>query len=352
MEKKKLELIQKEIDEKRKASRRSIQQEQSVKKDLKELEDRLATHQKKLQSLGSQLKRTGVQIQTVRRNIYLLEREMETRRDDDLQLLRRLAIEVPSLDLPDVDGDGYLDRMTRERGHISLVERGHDLWKGASLRKGKTEGTLGHLENRYQGLSKEQTAIARQKEAAAREDSQKREVLTKLQKERASYEAAIHDLETASVRVKDLLSTYERSVKPTPDTGFALERGRLPWPIDGEIVVGYGRQKLPDFEAFVERKGVEIVPASGKEVHAIFGGTVVYADDLKGYGKMVIVDHGGKYYSVYGHASQILVSKGNPVKKGQTIASLTGVAEGNTLYFEIRHGGGTENPVAWLKPKK
>jgi septal ring factor EnvC (AmiA/AmiB activator) len=82
-------------------------------------------------------------------------------------------------------------------------------------------------------------------------------------------------------------------------------------------------------------------------------GTVIFADRFSGYGKMVIVDHGQRYYTVYAHLGEILKDVGATVQKGETIASVgdSDSPKGARLYFEIRKDGKALDPVAWLRPR-
>ncbi|MBI4715908.1 MAG: peptidoglycan DD-metalloendopeptidase family protein [Nitrospirae bacterium] len=355
-EQKKLEQIKKEISEKKKASRKTAREEQNVQKELKRLKDQLGAQEKKLGNLNRRLKKVQGDIGQVRTEISVLERKMEARREEIGRTLRRMAMAAPSefgfLPAPD---PGIMEGMAEVRYLRVAATAGHGTWRAMESTKEGTEGRLADLRGTYQGLSRDQTKTLRRKEEISRTDEKKRVLLADIRKERSVVEAAIRDLEAASARVRDLISSYEKSIGATRDAGFAREKGKLPWPLEGRVVGAYGPQKHPEFGTVVERKGVDIAAASGAEIHAVFAGTVVFSDWLKGYGRMVIVDHGGKYYTVYGHAGHVLVSRGNVVKKGEVIARVgeTGSGEDglNVLYFEVRHGGGTENPLAWLKSK-
>jgi septal ring factor EnvC (AmiA/AmiB activator) len=359
-EKKKLEQIQKEIAEKKKASQKTARQEKAVKTEMKELESKLTAQKTKIRSMNLQLGKMGTEIRNVQEGVHLLENRMDTRKDDIRIFLRRAGITASastSTGFPPVPRSDTIDRMAEEFYFRKLALTGYETWADMASKKGETENHLSQLKGKYKGLSRNQIALLRQKNEAERAGEQKKIMLTRIQNKRADYEASIKGLQKASARVQDLLSSYEKSRKSSVETGFAREKGHLPWPMDGDVVTGFGSQKDPDFGIVVERKGIEIAAVVEKNVHAVHDGIVVYADFLKGHGSTVILDHGGKYYSIYAHATQILVSKGSSVKEGQVIARVTlpdSVREESeaTLYFEIRHGAGPENPLAWLKPRK
>ena len=94
------------------------------------------------------------------------------------------------------------------------------------------------------------------------------------------------------------------------------------------------------------------MPPLGQQIQVVHDGTVLYADWFRGYGKLIIVDHGEEFYSLYAHASDLLVQVGDAVRVGQLIARVgeTGSLEGPQLYFEVRYRGEPQDPLAWLSP--
>lgn len=130
------------------------------------------------------------------------------------------------------------------------------------------------------------------------------------------------------------------------------KKGKLPWPVEGKIITRFGVQKHPQFKTITMNNGIEISPEkTGIIVKSIHPGKVVYADYFKGYGNLVIIDHGMTYYSLYGHCSDFLVKKGEFVKTQHAIAFVGdfGSLEGITLYFELRFKTKPLNPLQWLR---
>ncbi|MFQ5543500.1 MAG: murein hydrolase activator EnvC family protein, partial [Nitrospiria bacterium] len=135
---------------------------------------------------------------------------------------------------------------------------------------------------------------------------------------------------------------------------FSKERGRLEWPKGGKVASLFGRQKHPKFDTMIYRKGIEIAPSRGSEVRSVYDGTIVYADWFRGYGLVIIIDHGENYYSLYAHLNKVLVSVGDMVKKERMIGEVgkTGLSRDPKLYFEIRHEGEPVNPLVWLQKRR
>ena len=142
-------------------------------------------------------------------------------------------------------------------------------------------------------------------------------------------------------------------VEATPEPGFPKEafstlRGRLRLPVRGELT---GRFGAPRGEAGSEAKGVFIRAAEGQPVRAIAPGRVVFADWMRGFGNLLIVDHGEAYLSIYANNESLLKQVGDAVVAGDAIAT-TGSSGGNEetgLYFELRHLGRAFDPLRWVK---
>ena len=132
-----------------------------------------------------------------------------------------------------------------------------------------------------------------------------------------------------------------------PAGAFASLKGQLRAPVAGRIAARFG-SKRGDGPSW---KGVFIRTGEGSEVHAIAGGRVVFSDWLRGFGNLIIVDHGGQYMSIYGNNQSLLKRVGDAVKGGDAIASAgnSGGNEESGLYFELRHQGRAFDPATWVK---
>lgn len=129
---------------------------------------------------------------------------------------------------------------------------------------------------------------------------------------------------------------------------FSSQRGHLQWPTRGRLRDLFGKHREA---AQVRWNGVLITASEGNEVHAISHGRVAYADWLRGYGLLIIVDHGEGYMSLYGHNQSLFKETGDWVEAGEVIGSVgkSGGQDEAALYFEIRHNGKPRNPAKWCK---
>jgi septal ring factor EnvC (AmiA/AmiB activator) len=146
----------------------------------------------------------------------------------------------------------------------------------------------------------------------------------------------------------------ERLSRSIVGRGFRALKGRLPWPVNGKVLVPFGKYKDPQFNIPVFKNGIEIKAKKGAIARAIAGGKVVFANWFKGYGQLLIISHGGGYHSLYGNLSEIFHKTGDIIKRGTAIGKIgeSGLLNVPTLYFEIRHKGKPLDPLQWLRKKK
>jgi murein hydrolase activator len=181
----------------------------------------------------------------------------------------------------------------------------------------------------------------------------KEAVLSGLRHQQAAQKRTLFELVDQERQIRDLVGRLARegSTGPVPSLGFARYRGALSWPARGRVAVPFGKVRHPRFSTIVPHPGIDIAADPGQEVHAVFDGRVVFSDWFKGYGEMVVMDHGDGYLSIYGHVSERLVTVGEDVRRGNLIARSGegGSFDAPGLYFEIRHDGKPVDPVPWLR---
>jgi septal ring factor EnvC (AmiA/AmiB activator) len=116
------------------------------------------------------------------------------------------------------------------------------------------------------------------------------------------------------------------------------------------VRVPFGRRKHPRFETYTLQNGIEIEAQQGAAVSAVYDGRVAFAERFRGYGLMVVLDHGDKHHSLYAHLDEASVRLGQKVAAGERLGSVGGAGlEGPGLYFEMRFQGRPEDPLEWLK---
>ena len=224
-----------------------------------------------------------------------------------------------------------------------------------------------HQEILRERLARKQVELSEQKknlslaQASVRQEAEKEKLLlASLRREKTTRLRALREMEAAAQRLEKMMDEIARRAMikprqppPAPSTGVGLEalRGKLDWPVHGSVSAPFGKYKHPEFAGEIFRKGIDIDAPIGEEIRAVEKGTVVYADRFSGYGKMVIVDHGERYYTIYGHLSEIIKKSGNEVRRGEVVgrAGDSDSLAGSKLYFEMRKDGRSLDPVPWFK---
>lgn len=186
-----------------------------------------------------------------------------------------------------------------------------------------------------------------------------------LQSAKASQQQALAALQTTLTqqgRQLDYLRQNEASLQATLEelrkraqqslelAGLSGQKGTLNWPLKGTLLQRFGESR----QGGMSSRGILIQSSEGATVHAIADGQVIYADWLKGYGWVIVLDHGNGYMSLYGHNQNLLKQPGARISAGEGIA-LAGMSGGQAsagLYFEIRNKGEAVNPLQWLNKSR
>ncbi|MFC1825912.1 murein hydrolase activator EnvC family protein [Thermodesulfobacteriota bacterium] len=169
--------------------------------------------------------------------------------------------------------------------------------------------------------------------------------------------AAIESLKQAARNLDRVVKSLSKAAvlpeqtKKTAPKSFTSLKGLLNMPVKGKITCFFGPYTNEKFGVVNFRSGVIIKAERGEPIRAVHNGRILYASWLKGYGNMIIIDHGENYYTVYAHAEELFASKGNTIEKGEVVATVgdTGSLVGPGLHFEVRHHGKPVNPLKWIK---
>ncbi|ABA88918.1 zinc metalloendopeptidase M23 domain protein [Syntrophotalea carbinolica DSM 2380] len=177
--------------------------------------------------------------------------------------------------------------------------------------------------------------------------------ISKLRNKREAIKDEIAQLEEKARRLRKLLKTLESEKSGAYSgsaVGFKKQKGRLPWPVQGKLVVRFGTNFNAGLDTRIESQGIEIAQKPGLPMCAVAAGKVVFSKPFRGFGNLLILDHGDGYYTLYAQASQLLHKVGDVVAAGDKVG-LSGFGGSDTVYFEIRQRGTPLDPLQWLKPR-
>ena len=363
-EQRKLRETEKRLRDERGKAAEARRRESSLLAELEQVERSIAAKQADVARLDARIKRLQSEIEALHGEIGRLE---HSRTGQESALARRLRvmykIHAQGAALPLILGGedpAAQASVIRQLGSLAamdarLIQEYRVTTDGLADRKGREEA-------RRNELAALRTDTKREQAEVDREASRRRVLLAKVRDQRVYHERVVGELTEASRRleafIRDLQAKQRRLARippsrppDSPGVGFGALRGRLPWPADGRIVSAYGAQVHPRFGTRTYRNGVDIEAAEGTAVAAVFAGTVVYTGWFKGYGNLIILDHGSDYYTLYAHVAEIRVKEGDDVRQGQGIGTVgdTGSLAGPRLYFEVRFQGKPQDPEQWLR---
>lgn len=219
----------------------------------------------------------------------------------------------------------------------------------AGLREGLATRRA-ELERRTRETQELRARAAAAKDEAARAAAAHATLVRQVDAQRDLTARLAGELDTARVQLQQHLAGVASASSPAPSLPIAPFKGTLPWPLRGWVTAGFGRQVSSRFGTAVPRTGMEIGAAPKTVVRAVHDGRVAYADAFTGFGRLVILDHGNRAFSLYGYLDEIAVRKGDLLEPGQTVGTSGESPEGRpALYFEMRIDARPVNPIEWLK---
>lgn len=360
-QKRELESLRQELEKRRQLSRTLKGRERNIMSDLRDTERNLQLTVRYLSALErrrravagdlgettSELGRTAVQLEADRRRLAWRLREIYKRgRSRDIEYI--------------LSARSFGDLVTRTYYLARVAREDHQQMLLTQARRVAVQDTKSRLESRKRELDRLAGETEREKRALAQLTAQRRHLLRQVRSDAKSNEAAQTEIRRASKRIQGLIEQLERQrlarergapgeMPLFPD--FSKNRGRLAWPVNGKVATGFGNVKNPRFGTTTFNSGIDISAPFGTSIAAVAAGRVDYVNWLEGFGKCAILNHGGGFYTLYAHASEISVTVGKDVTAGQVIGRVgdTGSTIGTALHFEIRRGKQALNPLEWLR---
>ncbi len=221
--------------------------------------------------------------------------------------------------------------------------------------------TIASIKETQQDLKKvqQQTQLFQQqrhddKRALTKSKVERKKVINKLRLEISSKSGQLAQMQRNEDRLQQILQQLDLALEEFPaaapiiDKPFARLKGQLKWPIKGRHLHDFG---APRKMAGLRWNGVVIKAKEGANIRSIAHGQVIFSDWLRGYGLLIIIDHGGGYMSLYGHNQSLFKDVGDSVDRNEVIGLIgsSGGSNRNALYFEIRHNSKPTNPKRWCK---
>jgi septal ring factor EnvC (AmiA/AmiB activator) len=332
--------VQKELKDKKQKVKKKWWEEKKITDALDEIGrelNRKTGERRKLDTemelLEKKIAHQEEELVTLEKTLVTLDREFQSRVRAMYKLHRVGIVRVL------FSAEDYTDALRRYKAFQQVA--GNDLQLLQAYQQGikEQEERRKDLIEERKALTQKKNEVETKKREIEKEKQKKATLLTSVKKERVAYEKAITELKGREKDLHSLIQKLTVKAASLKGTDFKALRGKLPLPVEGTIFSPTGREK-----------GIGIKAPEGTKIQAICNGKVAYASWFKGYGNLMIIDHGGGYHTVAAHAARLLKKVGEGVKTGDVVALVgsTGSIEGPMLYFEIRHHGTAVNPLTWL----
>jgi septal ring factor EnvC (AmiA/AmiB activator) len=339
-----LKEIKKELSLTKEKEKKIQGKETSVLDSLHRIETNLNLKEKELKPMEEQLTLTKKRVHQTRGQIGTLNQGMEQTREElfsRLIALYKMGRIPPGFML--MTSQSYSDFLRVDKYLRVIIDydaRLVDTFRSQVGLKEKYHRELVQDQSQWERAISE---VEKKKDEIGRVRGEKQELLKSIQTQKVVYRKVIGELEGRAKDLQGLIDKLEREKSvhaykgPTQD----FSKGRVLPPVQGKVI-----------SLFKERgqNGIEIQAPPGTDIRAVLAGRVIYSDWFKGFGNVIIIDHGDHTFTVSGYASQLLKKAGDVVSQGEVVAQVgsTGSLKGPCLYFEIRHQGKPRDPLNWL----
>ena len=344
----KIDAIQKDLEKDNK------QKDQAVYK-LKIVEKNISAQKRQIQTIDQQLEQQQQKLNSLSTQQRSLNKQLEVHREQlrkQMQSTYAMGNQEYIKLLLNQQNPADISRMVVYYQYFNKTR----MERLKEINSGITE--LHNLKNQIHAKSTKLKELRRdatdKKQQLDKKYQQRSQLVASLTSQLKSKDQVLQNLLRDEQHIKHLLNQLEHELKDVqldlkPPKEFTSQRGKLPWPIKGNMIARFGSSRQA---GNLRWKGVMIQTNAGDAIRAIAYGRIVFADWLRGFGMLIIVDHGKGYMSLYGHNEQLHKKLGDWVQGNEIIATAgnTGGQKTSSLYFEIRHNGVPQNPTKWCEP--
>ncbi len=350
-----LQALRTKIEETRLEAGRLAGEESGILSNLMKMDEELSLANRLLRGLETKRRKVEEQLGDLETEVVNAEGELRNRRSVLKERLRSLYMfggyhEFELL----LGSDSVVDLVSRFDRILRVAKRDDELYRLVEKERLRLESAHKELAVRDAELLSLENERERERMALSNRRQDRRDLLDRVRNKRESYEKLAAEMEDASRELEKIIAARSRQPGDEDFSGpspFDEGGDRLPWPVRGKVIRQFGKTKHPEFGTIVASNGIDIAAPYGTDVHAVAAGRVEYISTLPGYGNCIILRHGGGYYTLYAHASEILVTQGERVAPGDVLARVgdTGSVAGSSLHFEVRKGTKPLDPTRWLR---
>ncbi|MCP4396986.1 MAG: peptidoglycan DD-metalloendopeptidase family protein [bacterium] len=372
-ERSRLQSLKDQLREKLSFFRKLEGEEKGLVAELKKIDKSLKKQQEQLDNYKERFRTHNSELKELEADIQQLEKKHQQNKST---LAKRLRAIYKMGDL------GYLTPLFAMSAHANVQQQLKYL-QGISE---SDRRLIAGAQKEMQTLLRQKKTLQTQKGEVARAEKELKEhvakihtqqqektrVLQKITRDKKQYVKLIRGLENSAGELDSYIKKLEKQQKQRPDPPapteiqgeevvfpsnasnmsyaehFRSNKGKLLWPVEGKIITRFGPMEIDN--TYTHYNGVDIRAERGAPFYAVFKGRIKYADWFQDYGRLIIIDHGGGFYSLYAHAEELTVKSGEMVETRQLLGRVgdTDSIKGAHLYFEVRVKGKPNDPKKWL----
>ena len=325
------------------------------KKELSSLQTSLKEHELSIANASQKTRKAKQELHTLETSIADLKQqqsELTQQQVGQIEILKDLLVNYyltsRNNQLSNVlsgDDVNKIDRMTQYAQRLSEARVGAiSQLEFTTMQLKEKEASLLKQQQRQTELLAQYT---KEKQTLQTSQNKRKKTVSSIKKRISNDNGYLNELQQNEKRLKVAIAKA-KAKNNVPMDGIARQKGRLPWPIDNpKTLHSFGTKQTGQ----LTWKGMVLASEYGTPVKAVYSGKIVFADWLRGYGLMILIDHGKGDMTLYGYNQSLMKKEGDKVRAGETIAVVgdSGGQDRPSLYFEIRRNSKAQNPRSWLK---
>jgi septal ring factor EnvC (AmiA/AmiB activator) len=362
------------INEEKQRLKKIEQQIKSIKEEINNLQKEESGYLETLHKIEKLLRDTEKELQNIEKDLEFAHKEIKQGEEElifekgmlkeKIKLLESRLREIYKRRLTGYleiifNSESFSDFLTRFRYIKNILSLDAKVINDIRQQMKRIEKNKMNLENREEILSLLKKEVEKEKENIEFSIKAKKSIMNKIESQKEVYLKSLKELEQSSQEIKNIIEriykqqeedSRKASQKEVPAITLKPKKGILALPVQGKLISEYGKQKNTEFNTSTFNSGIDISAPLGQVVHAAGSGEIIYTGSIKGYGQIIIIDHGGRVTTLYAHLSKILIDIGDKVKKGQLIGQVgdSGGVSSTRLHFEVRVEGKPTDPMNWL----
>lgn len=328
--------------------------ERNLLAELEELDMKILSQQEKLDALESQVQKQQQLIDNKQEDLAQL---IEKRQIVENHLKKRITAYYTMGDIGLLNvafsSKSLSELLSLHDSFDSVIQYDKEVilkYKNTIAEQGRTKNAL-ELEKSMLEQFHNQTELEKLELITTKDE--KKKLLTHIKTQAQLHQQAIKELQQASDNLVESIVALKNQTA-IRESGLLNDKGNLPPPVDGILVTLFGQEKTNKLGILKKSLGIELTADDGTKVIAVSGGQVIYSGYLRGFGNTVIIHHGYQYYTVTSRIEKLIASKGSQVEREEVIGIMgdTATLFDEGLYFEIRHGTESLDPLLWLNPNR